>query len=102
MALIDRDALIIKLQNSYCLPRFIKNYNEADKTYSRILDDIANAEVIDAKPVVHGEWEGWECAACGKPWNYLMKQNGDDWGYFDPMPPYCPNCGADMRGEQHG
>lgn len=29
---------------------------------------------------------------------YNMVQNADDWGYFDPMPDYCPNCGAKMDG----
>lgn len=50
-------------------------------------------------PVRHGRWEviddtefrvtGWYCSLC----NY---QISDRYGKYN----YCPNCGADMRGEQ--
>lgn len=46
----------------------------------------------------HGRWDGNDCTVCKLPWNYNMVQNADDWGYFDPMPDYCPNCGAKMDG----
>lgn len=52
----------------------------------------------DVAPVVHGRWDGDTCTACKLPWKYNMVQNADDWGYFDPMPDYCPNCGAKMDG----
>ena len=47
---------------------------------------------------VRGETE--YCSVCNLPWNYNMTMNGDDWGYFDPMPNFCPNCGADMRSDE--
>lgn len=47
---------------------------------------------------VEGETE--YCSVCNLPWNYNMTMNGDDWGYFDPMPNFCPNCGADMRSDE--
>lgn len=47
---------------------------------------------------VHGRWDGDTCTACKLPWKYNMVQDADDWGYFDPMPDYCPNCGAKMDG----
>ena len=46
---------------------------------------------------VRGETE--YCSVCKLPWNYYMTMNGDDMGYFDPMPNFCPNCGADMRSD---
>lgn len=52
----------------------------------------------DVAPVVHGRWDGNDCTVCKLPWNYNMVQDADDWGYFDPMPDYCPNCGAKMDG----
>lgn len=52
----------------------------------------------DVAPVVHGRWDGDTCTACKLPWKYNMVQDADDWGYFDPMPDYCPNCGAKMDG----
>lgn len=51
---------------------------------------------VDVAPVVHGRWDGDNCTACKLPWNYNMTQDADDWGYFDPMPDYCPNCGSKM------
>ena len=49
---------------------------------------------LDAVPVVHGRWipwkyhDGFRCEKCNEP--VYNKHN------------YCPNCGADMRGEQDG
>lgn len=56
----------------------------------------------DVAQVVHGRWDGDTCTACKLPWNYQMVQDADDWGYFDPMPDYCPNCGARMDGNDGG
>jgi len=57
----------------------------------------------DVQPVRHGRWghrwicsnmTGYEyactCSECGKP-TYRMST-------LEPMPPYCPNCGAKMDG----
>lgn len=63
-----------------------------------VLRHILNAPAADVVPVVHGRWYGNNCTACKLPWNYCMVQDADDWGYFDPMPDYCPNCGAKMDG----
>lgn len=52
----------------------------------------------DVAPVVHGRWDGDTCTACKLPWKYNMVQDADDWGYFDPMPDYWPNCGAKLDG----
>lgn len=59
---------------------------------------IAEMPAADVAPVVHGRWDGNDCTVCKLPWNYNMVQDADDWGYFDPMPDYCPNCGARMDG----
>lgn len=61
----------------------------------RLLADMPTADVA---PVVHGRWDGNDCTVCKLPWNYNMVQDADDWGYFDPMPDYCPNCAAKMDG----
>ena len=50
-----------------------------------------------------GYWTGYDgqyCSVCKLPWNYYMTDDGDDWGYFDPMPKFCPNCGAKMRSDE--
>ena len=60
---------------------------------------VTTAPTADVAPVRHGRWDGNDCTVCKLPWNYNMVQNADDWGYFDPMPDYCPNCGAKMDGD---
>lgn len=58
-------------------------------------DFVTRQPTVDAAPVVHGEWidlrqayndvPAVKCSACGKV-HYGLETN------------YCPNCGADMRG----
>ena len=68
--------------------------------YDDYHDAIDRIPAADVAPVVHGRWDGDNCTVCKLPWNYNMTQNADDWGYFDPMPDYCPNCGAKMDEEK--
>ena len=53
-------------------------------------DAIKNADLIERK---HGEWIesdfGWKCSICGN--TSVMWQRTYN---------FCPNCGADMRGEE--
>lgn len=63
------------------------------------VEDIDNAPTIEAKPVVHAHWEGDTCSHCKLRWKENMCDDADDWGYFDPMPDYCCNCGAQMDEE---
>lgn len=63
------------------------------------MEIVTTAPMADVAPVRHGRWNGNDCTVCKLPWNYNMVQNADDWGYFDPMPDYCPNCGAKMDGD---
>lgn len=63
------------------------------------MEIVTTASMADVAPVRHGRWDGNDCTVCKLPWNYNMVQNADDWGYFDPMPDYCPNCGAKMDGD---
>lgn len=69
----------------------LKQLAEIGKGFGEKMDDVA--------PVAHGRWDGNDCTVCKLPWNYNMVQDADDWGYFDPMPDYCPNCGAKMDKE---
>lgn len=62
-------------------------------------NDIELLPAPDVEPAKHGRWDGDTCTSCNLPWNYNMTQNAQDWGYFDPMPDYCPNCGAKMDEE---
>lgn len=71
---------------------------EAEFLLQKVIFLLKNAPAADAAEVVHGKWDGDDCTVCKLPWNYNMVQDADDWGYFDPMPDYCPNCGAKMDG----
>lgn len=62
---------------------------------AKMIELLPAADVVPAR---HGRWYGDTCTSCNLPWNYNMTQNAEDWGYFDPMPDYCPNCGAKMDG----
>ena len=49
----------------------------------------------DVAPVRHGRWEcGKPCPVCGR--DRFEGLDADIWADWEP--PYCPNCGADMRG----
>lgn len=59
---------------------------------------IDNIKAVDAKEVVHGRWHKPTpysqefCTNCG-----LTPKTNFGW-----LPPYCPHCGADMRGKEDG
>ena len=66
---------------------------------------IAELPTADVAPVVHGKWSKenivltsyppqyrWYCSNCGK-----AIQGFDD----SVLTSFCPNCGADMRGEEN-
>ena len=60
---------------------------------------INNLKPVDAEPVRHGTWRHYErmltCSECGTMfYDDIMEYFGD------AVPRYCPECGADMRGEQ--
>ena len=98
MRLIDADALIHRI----CEERDgVKIEHACDIGYHNGLNMAAsmaiNAPTIEARPVVRGRWEdrytpngkyvswdGFYCSVCGKQ---ATKSN------------FCPNCGADMRGD---
>jgi rubredoxin len=58
----------------------------------------------DVRPVVRGKWidrdddyygwNVWACSACGE--EFVLAEGTPDMNNYH----YCPNCGADMRGEQ--
>ena len=75
----------------------LSNTDGAIRCGIRLAMNIAEDQpIIDAEPVRHGKWEETDnshctCSACGAEWNVF--ENDTEWFNF------CPNCGADMRGE---
>lgn len=118
MRLIDGDALYKAMKDAEELARrrvrdtestlpYPTNLNPAYTRYLAQMDErmkakemVADAPTVDAVPVVHSEWIPrekantpygleMECAKCG--FSVIV----NDALYFK----FCPNCGADMRGE---
>ena len=84
MRLIDADELLTAFPAD----------DEPTVTKSCVCMTIQRMPTVDATPVRWGRWVkrpknaiGYDCTACGKS---AVSNNFD----------YCPNCGADMRGEQ--
>lgn len=81
MRTIDADELIEKIRK---LPNVgIRWFVSAEAVF----DIILNAPTIE--PRMKGAWINDCCSICGygvEPWNNT---------------PYCPNCGADMKGEEN-
>ena len=92
--LIDADALSKKLCETTI---FIKG----GEVFQRMINDAPTAQA--ARP--HGEWidrEDWngdsyyDCSVCGE--SFVLFDGTPDMNLYH----YCPNCGADMRGENNG
>ena len=96
---IDREALVEWLKR---IP--LKDLSDGlglcrvimEDDFKKAIKKMPKGIIADVAPVRHGRWDGDNCTVCKLPWNYNMTQDADDWGYFDPMPDYCPNCGAKM------
>lgn len=71
--------------------------------YTELAYAMAGIESADVVPVVHGKWKKigvwgrvYRCNQCGN----FLDFDGVNAGRGDAN--FCPNCGADMRGEQNG
>ena len=71
----------------------------ADPAFSCVID---NVPVVDAVELVHGRWisdglgDGERiCSVCRRYALYTHRGRYDQY-----LTDYCPNCGADMRGEK--
>ena len=105
MRLIDADAVIKILgirQEEWDTP------DERWRPEREFGSVIMNMPTIEAEPVRHGKWtadenlytQGMAVCSCCKTEYYrddLYMVGNDGQG---ELPNYCPNCGADMRGER--
>lgn len=53
---------------------------------------------VDVQTAKHGKWDGYICSECSVCADYFIS---GDFYYFDEKPNFCPNCGADMRGDTY-
>ena len=85
------------------LPNCPNGYSD---TYDKacIIGMLVDVPTTDVRENVKGEWvqiknESWECSVCHKENCYAFRYND----YLTDrilQDFFCPNCGADMRGEQ--
>lgn len=99
MRIIDADALIDFLDVGH-----LRHPSELCYSEIEVANLLLQAPTVEAKPVVHGEWERvgsgslydrYECTNCHRPpkWDCL----GDN-HWRIAFTDICPHCGADMRG----
>jgi hypothetical protein len=63
--------------------------------------EVMNAPTVDAVEVVHGRWMGGYKNRKGR-WLYTKPCCSVCSFEQEGISNYCPNCGADMRGEEDG
>lgn len=104
MRLIDGDKLLARYKERCAGCKETKNYCEYCCDIADIISDIEDAPTADIVERKKGKWihkndkdyagGGYEkCSCCG--FRYC------DWIFIEDAK-YCPNCGADMRGENNG
>lgn len=97
MSYIEREPLqqaIERKKAGPCNRKFTEGYNDA---VLRIKSMVSKFPSADVTPVRRGRWEPGNpiCPVCGK--DKFAGLDADIWS--DWWPPFCPNCGADMREE---
>lgn len=89
MRLIDADEVLARIENPYQraeIARWLRDAPTIERKTGKWEErKVSSEKVID-------EWQSARCSECGRyhttPYMY----------YFDSFS-FCPNCGADMRGE---
>lgn len=90
---IEREALMVALCKEIVGDG--DYYNGKDDMQDQIRDMVSRFPAADVAPVRHGRWECAEpCPVCGR--DRFEGLDADIWSDWEP--PYCPNCGAYMRG----
>ena len=91
---IDADMLKELIDGGYDI-----DFSETPETKAELLNMIDYQDTADVRENVHGNWVGidddpcetFECDRCG----FVL----EDW-ILGAFYNFCPNCGADMRGEE--
>ena len=115
--LISREALLQQIGEKLNVLRGCNDFKEAwGMRYAMVM--IQNAPAADAVEVVHGRWldrpknQGWKDEEIGtvgmvdgEPWSSCYCSECGEWlvasDEYSVKGNFCPNCGADMRGESN-
>ena len=104
--LFDRDIPVVPVQHIKNLPSAQPDPSQVERDIATIIENEQDMRVMLQPERKRGEWiygehdvamcDGYFCDKCGffVPWDYQHKS-------IDFIKDYnfCPNCGADMRGE---
>lgn len=107
---IEREAAIRVIQNEVPLSQFMKrSISSAVHAMGAVCATIDTIPAADVRPVVRGEWivkqtaigkEYTVCSACNT--GFKFETDKGTLARLDMRGmPYCPNCGADMRGKEN-
>lgn len=88
----------MRLIDAKALERNVKEaFKENPFAMGMLLRWIRKQPTIEARPVVRGEW-----VDLGRNYYTVVSQCSECGAKYDFRSPYCPNCGADMRGDDDG
>ena len=94
MELIDREVYRREMEKSIeLMQRAGDSQDDIACGMKRALRLMEMQDVVDAVPVVHGEW----IELHGKTWCSLCYESNKQY-----KPPFCPYCGAKMYGKELG
>ena len=105
---IERNA-VIKTINKYRIGLRVQGLVILDGAVAEVRKRIDSLPNADVRPVVRGEWikidkydneSNVQCSACLEEFDYVDGVCYLCHGYELPL--FCPNCGADMRGQKDG
>lgn len=97
MRLIDADALLLHL-NDVWYSAFVWEATAESKTIRAIMDTIEDAPTVETEQK-KGKWIYTDEAMFGNPYGSYKCSVCDNGMPHETN--FCPNCGADMRGDSH-
>ena len=96
--LISRSALMESLSGAYIVPVTNSTVKIVEFMGSEIRKRLLAAPAVEAEPVRHGRWKDGFCSECKAEAITEWNEHGGEYA----LTPWCPHCGAKMKGGQDG